>query len=94
MNFSQLSRNPWTKPRRDSRTCFISSPAITSQGYINTTCGGTIKKKSPGEVRGSTPTSLEEDNMKAKLGIFIDLHPCNTRTKDRGKKKGGQACKI
>ncbi|RDX65493.1 hypothetical protein CR513_55848, partial [Mucuna pruriens] len=34
-------------------------------------------------VGGRTPTSLRED-----------LHICNMRTRDKGKKKGGQTCKI
>ncbi|RDX98956.1 hypothetical protein CR513_18065, partial [Mucuna pruriens] len=43
------------------------------------------------KVGRSIPTSLGEDNTHAKLRTFIDLYPCNIRTKDKSKKKGGQA---
>ncbi|RDX87874.1 hypothetical protein CR513_30600, partial [Mucuna pruriens] len=47
------------------------------------------------KVGGSTSTFLSEGNMKVKLGTSIDLlYPCDIRTRDKGKKKGGQVCKI
>ncbi|RDY00408.1 hypothetical protein CR513_16416, partial [Mucuna pruriens] len=42
------------------------------------------------QVGRSILTSLGEDNMKVKLKTSIDLHPCNIKTRDRGKKKGYQ----
>ncbi|RDX75684.1 hypothetical protein CR513_44405, partial [Mucuna pruriens] len=49
---------------------------------------------SPSAGGSSTLTFLGKDNTKTKLRTYIDLHPCNIRTRDKGKKKEGQAYKI